>query len=71
MKRFVYFLLILAFCGIVDAMSQTEEPVKYKRRSVLKEIKSNIKSGNYTRADELFQSAIKTYEQARSDAEYY
>ena len=37
----------------------------------MKEIKSNIKSENYTHADELFQSAIKTYEQARSDAEYY
>lgn len=71
MKRFIYLLLVTALFGTIDVMSQTEEPVKYKRRSVLKEIKSNIKSENYTHADELFQSAIKTYEQARSDAEYY
>lgn len=71
MKRFIYLLLLAAFFGTLDVMSQTEEPVKYKRRSVLKEIKSNIKSENYTHADELFQSAVKTYEQARNDAEYY
>lgn len=51
--------------------AKAQEPTEYKRKSVMKEINSNIKSENYQKADELVRNAISKYNEARDDAEYY
>lgn len=48
-----------------------QEATGYKRKAVMKEINSNIKSENYQKADELVRNAIEKYDEAKADAEFY
>ncbi|MCM1421915.1 MAG: tetratricopeptide repeat protein, partial [Bacteroides sp.] len=64
---------VLILAALISFLSsvRAQEADGYKRKAVMKEINSNIKSENYQKADELVRNAIEKYEEAKTDAEYY
>lgn len=66
-SRVLIWAIMISLFSSVNAQEVTE----YKRKAVMKEINSNIKSENYQKADELVRNAINKYDEAKTDAEYY
>ncbi len=66
----IYTLLILAFVTVMSVNAQDNADV-YNRKSLMKDIKVNLKSQNYAKVDDLISKAMAKSDEAKSDAELY
>ena len=69
MQRLFFIICFLAI-NCIAVSSQNNAP-SYKKKSVMKEIRENLKANNYQRVNDIAYNAITKYEEAKNDAEFY
>ena len=63
-----FVILLLSIVTLPVSQSVWGDPKPYSRKSLMKEVKASIKSGNYTKADQQLTEAENTYPEALTDA---
>lgn len=63
-----FVILLLSIVTLTVSQSVWGDPKPYSRKSLMKEVKASIKSGNYTKADQQLTEAENTYPEALTDA---
>jgi len=73
MNKYLFLFLFLGLTNTLHAAEDKKEPAKdvYKKATVMKAVKANMKAANYSKVLEEINKAFNKYDEAKADAELH